>query len=123
MTTYTAKFFTDTDHAEETFEAETPEQAVTLARAFYDEHDEELQFESYDSGGMPVNEIQISDPEGNELAFWLNDDLRLRLAASDLLDALEAAVERLEISNYAGQEDAYIAQAKAAIGKAKGGAS
>ena len=30
---------------------------------------------------------------------------------------LETIVDRLEISNYAGEEDAYIGQAKAAIGE------
>ena len=43
--------------------------------------------------------------------------------ASDLLDAVEIALERLEIGNYAGEEDAYIEQIKAAIAKAKGGAA
>jgi hypothetical protein len=45
--------------------------------------------------------------------------MRLRLAARDLLNALEIALERLEISNCTGEEDEYIAQAKAAITKAK----
>ena len=92
MTTYTAQFHTDADFAERTFEADTPEQALTLARAFYDEHTEDLTFESYDSG-MPVNEIEIADDEGTRLAVWQDDDLRLRLAAADLVDALEVQAE------------------------------
>jgi hypothetical protein len=118
MTTYTATFRTDADYAEEKFEVATPEQALAKARAFHDEHDDELMFESY-NGGMPVNEIEITGPDGSELAVWMDDDLRLRLAASDLCDALETALERLEIGNYAGEEDEYIAQARAALTKAK----
>ena len=57
MKTYTAYFRTDGDYAEHEFEAETPEQALVLARAFYDEHTECLMFEGYD-GGQPVNEIE-----------------------------------------------------------------
>jgi len=44
-----------------------------------------------------VNEIAISGPAGDELAVWLDDELRFRLAASDLLETLEITVERLEI--------------------------
>src|SRR5208282_5339408 len=118
MTIYTAQFRTDADYAERTFKARTPEQALALARTFYDEHDGELLFQNYD-GGSPVNEIEIAGPEGSELAVWQDDDLRLRLASRDLLDALEIALERLEIGNYAGEEDDCIAQAKAAIARAK----
>jgi hypothetical protein len=118
MTTYIATFRTDADHAEHEFNAKTPDRALAKARAFHDEHTEDLMFESYD-GGMPVNEIAISGPGGDELAVWRDEDLRLRLAARDLLDALEAALERLEINNLDGEEDGYIAQAQAAIAKAK----
>jgi hypothetical protein len=118
MTTYTATFRTDADYAEETFEAATPEQSPAKARAFHDEHDDELTFESY-NGGTPVNGIEITGPDGSELAVWMDDDLRLRLAATDLCEALETALERLEIGNYAGEEDKYIAQARAALAKAR----
>jgi hypothetical protein len=46
---------------------------------------------SYD-GGMPVNEIAIKDANDNELAVWLDEDLRLRLGARDLLEAAELVV-------------------------------
>ena len=39
-------------------------------------------FESY-SDTMPVYEIVIQDADDNELAVWLDDDLRLRLAANE----------------------------------------
>jgi hypothetical protein len=118
MTKYTAYFRTDADYAEHEFQSDTPEQALALAHAFLDQNDEDLMFVSYD-GGHPVNEIEISSPGSSELAVWRDDDLRLRLASRDLLNALEVALERLEISNCGGEEDEYIAQVKAAIAKAK----
>ena len=36
MTIYTAQFGTDADYAERTFKAKTAEQALALARTFYD---------------------------------------------------------------------------------------
>jgi hypothetical protein len=94
MTTYTAHFHTDAEWAARDFEAETPEQALTLARQFYDNHFSELYFESY-GGGMPVNEIVIHHDDGEECATWQDDDLCLHLAARDLLHALEQAVAAL----------------------------
>jgi hypothetical protein len=89
--------------AEEEFKAETPEQALALARAFYDDHDEELIFQSYD-GGMPVTEIEISGEDGGELAIWRDKTLSLHLAAQSLLDACKVAIDRLEMNNYEGEE-------------------
>jgi hypothetical protein len=128
MTTYIAQFHTDADWAERTFDANTPEQALTLAQVFYDEHTEDLKFESYNSG-MPVNEIEIADGEGNRLAVWRDDDLRLRLAAPDLRDALKAqsdaaqtVIDAWETGDLAGAVrtlDASIQLARAALAKAK----
>jgi hypothetical protein len=72
--------------------ADTPQQALALARAFHDDHTEDLMFEGYDDN-QPVNEIEISGRDGDELAVWYDNDLRLRLAASDLLDAVEAQTD------------------------------
>jgi hypothetical protein len=119
MTTYTAYFRTDADWAEKTFKAKTPKQALAKARAFHDERDGELLFQEYD-GGLPVNEIEIATPEDDALAMWRDDDLHLRLAAPALLEALEFAVERLEINNHQGEEDEYIVRSRAAIASAKG---
>ena len=68
---------------------------------------------------MPVNEIAIKDANDNELAVWLDDDLRLRLAARDLLEAAELVVARWEQGDLA---DA-VRQLYDAIAKAKGGAA
>jgi hypothetical protein len=45
---------------------------------------------------MPVNEIAIYDADRNELAVWLDDDLRLRLAAGDLLESLSDLVTQIQ---------------------------
>jgi hypothetical protein len=115
MTTYTATFRTDADFATREFKAATPEQALKKARRF-DPLD--LMFESYD-GGMPVNEIIIQDADENELAVWRDEDLRLRLAARDLLDAAELVVARWERGDLAEA----VRGLDSAIAKAKGGAA
>lgn len=128
MTIYTAKFRTDADYATKRFDAETPAQALTQARAYYDEHDEELLFQEYD-GASAVSEIAITDPAGKEVAVWRDNERRLRLAADDMLDALEAqtdaaqavvdAWERGDLAGAVRSLDASIAEARAAIAKAK----
>ena len=131
MTIYTAQFRTDADYAEQEFKAKTAKQALALARKFYDEHDEDLLFQNYDGGGgSSVNEIEISGPEGSKLAVWQDDELRLRLAASDVLDALEAQIDAAQAVIDAWAEgdlagavralDGSIFAARAAIAKAKG---
>ena len=64
-----------------------------------------------------MNEILVYGPEGNELAAWHDDDLRLRLAARDLLEAAELVVARWSEGDLA---DA-VRQLDAAIANAKGG--
>ena len=66
------------------FKAATPKQALRKARRFYDYDPLDLMFESY-SDTMPVYEIVIQDADDNELAVWLDDELRLRLAANEFL--------------------------------------
>jgi hypothetical protein len=90
MTTYTAFFRTAAEYAMHDFEANSPEHALRMARAFFDDHDEDLMFEAYD-GGLPLDEIEIAGPEGHAPAVWHSDDLRLRLAAPGMLKALQMA--------------------------------
>jgi hypothetical protein len=132
MKTYTAYFRTDADWADKTFKAKTPEQALAQARAFHDEHDGELLFQEYD-GGLPLNEIEIVSPEGDELAIWRDKDLWLRLAAQDLFDALETQTDAAQavIDAWATGDLARAVRtltgatsaARAAIAAAKGGAN
>jgi hypothetical protein len=118
MTTYTAYFRTDAEFGTREIKAATPEQALKKARRLYDDDPLDLMFESY-GPGMPVNEIAINDPNDNELAVWLDEDLRLRLAARDLLEAAELVVARWEQGDLAGA----VRQLDDAIAKAKGGAA
>ena len=115
MKTYTAYFRTDAEFATREFKAATPEQALKKARRFYDHDPLHLTFAFYD-GGMPVNEIAIEDADYNELALWQDQDLRLRLAAGDLLAAAELVVARWSQGDLA---DA-VRELDAAIAKAKG---
>jgi hypothetical protein len=117
MTTYTVNFASDAEFASKNFDAETPEQALALARKLYEDEPSELWFEPYD--GMDVNEILVYDADGNELAVWYDDDMHLRLAARDLLDAAELVVARWEHSDLAEA----VRELSAAIAKAKGGAA
>jgi hypothetical protein len=129
MTTYTATFRTDADWASKSFKAKTPAQALAKARAFYDEHDGELLFQEY-NGGSAINEIEITGPKGHQLAVWRNDDLRLRLASRDLLDALQAQTDAAQavidawdkgnLAEAVRSLDASIAAARMAVAKTKG---
>ena len=118
MTTYEAIFYTDGDYAIREVEADTPEQALQLARKFYDEQTEDLDFQNRD-GGHDLNQIEILDGHSDQLAEWLSDDLRMRLAAPELLAAAEKVVARWEQGDLA---DA-VRQLDAAIAKAKRGAA
>lgn len=130
MTTFTAYFRTDAEFATREFEATTPKQALRKARKFLDTNVEDLMFEEY-GGGMPVNEIAIKDQHCDEVAVWYDDELSVRLAASDLLAALEGqtAAAQSVIENWAKGDlaaavrmlDASISAARAALAKAKGG--
>ena len=125
MTTYRAYFYTDGDFATRRFEADTPEQALALARQLYADDPVDLMFEPYD-GGLPVNEIAIHDSDYKELAVWRDDAKRMQLAARDLLDALTDLVERDRAeaadSGFTDEEMSWLEDARRAIAKAKGGA-
>ena len=101
MTTYTVYFRTDAQFASHDTEADTPEQALALAREL--DAPRELWFDPYDSI-MPVNEIVVSDPDGEEVAGWIDDDVHLHLAAYDMLAALEAQ-EMAEADPEAGRRE------------------
>src|SRR5580704_9859331 len=95
MTSYRVYLRSDIQWTMRTFKARSPERAIELARRFVDERFDELDFADYEPNDCPINEIEILDEHGNELAVWHDEDLRLRLAARDLLDALEKAVRAL----------------------------
>jgi hypothetical protein len=128
MKTYTAYFHTDAEYAIRNFKADTPAQALALARKFYDNNPSELTFVSYDDN-MPVNEISIDPDEGDAGAVWRDEDLSLSLAARDLLAALEQAVAalnsvpRFPVPSLLSCSYRIAAICDKAIAKAKGGAA
>jgi hypothetical protein len=80
-----------------------------------------LHFDKYDEA-QPVNHIEILDDDRNQLAHWRDADLLLRMAGTDLVEALgfcEMTLADLEASKRKG----YIAEAKklarAALAKAR----
>jgi hypothetical protein len=82
-----------------------------------EENPDSLDLDFYELCDCPINEIEINDEHGNELAVWYDDDMRLRLAASDLLAAAELVVARWEQGDLAEA----VRRLDAAIVKAKGG--
>ena len=126
MTSYTVHFRNSTAWASDEVEADTPENALALARKGVDDGSLDLWFDAYDMTSE-VNEIAVNDDDGNELAFWCDEDTSLRLAARDLLDALEELVsrERTEAAEcgFTDDEMTWLEDARRAIASAKGGAA
>jgi hypothetical protein len=119
MTTYTVHFRNSTAWASHDVQAKTPKQALARARKLLTEDSLDLWFERYDATS-DVNEIVVSDADGTELAFWFDEDTCLRLAASDMLEALEFIAADIEEGIRA--KGAWLKLARDAIAKAKGGA-
>jgi len=118
MTSYQVYLRSDIEWTVRKFEADTPQEAVELARQFADEHYDELEFSGYESCDCPINEIEVCDADGNELAVWLDADTRLRVAARELLDAAEKVAARWERGDLAEA----VRELSAAIANAKEGA-
>jgi hypothetical protein len=125
MTTYPVYLRSDIAWTRKSIDADTPEQAVELARRVAEENPDSLDLDFYELCDCPINEIEINDEHGNELAVWYDDDMRLRLAARDLLEALRFCDMTLA-DLHASKRKGYIQQAirltRAALAKAKGGA-
>jgi hypothetical protein len=75
ITTYTVYFRSDAETASHDLEAKTPQQALAQEKKLYSDDPLKLCFEPYDSG-QPMNEIAVCDTDGDEVAAWLDDDLR-----------------------------------------------
>jgi hypothetical protein len=126
-TEYTVHFRTDIESATTEIPARSPEAALAKARAIAadDDRRDDLFFEPY-SGRFPINEISVETHDGKEVAMWLDDDLLVRLAADDLLAAIEDAVTALNTARRfdvpALNRDSYQVAAKGAqaITKARG---
>jgi hypothetical protein len=117
MTTYRAEFFTAADYASRNFEAGTPEDALRLARQFYDNNCGEPDFCSHDDNAG-LDQIQIWDNKRGTLASWESDDYRLNKAAPELLKQSIRVLKMLPrcgIYNESG-----MAELRAAVFKAVG---
>jgi hypothetical protein len=128
MNTYTIKLFTEFHWAQMQRVAETPEQALAEAHKFAENHGfRELDFLNYDRDPC-VEAIDVSI-DGETVAEWQGPRYQLRLAAGDLLTALEQAVAALNsvprFTVPSLNSDSYRVAliCDEAIAKAKGGAS
>ena len=124
MPTYDAEFHTAAEWALLEIKAATPEKALAKARAI---DPITLDFAPYDDW-QPVNYITIRDADGNDLAEWLSDEIRISRVASKLLDVLEKFLAQ----NMGDPEDLLegddplrkiYAKARAAVAELKGGAA
>ena len=126
MTTYTVYFRSDLQSGMREIIAQTPEQALDLARQLASENPDNMVLDYFfEACDCPINEIEICDDHGNSLVTWFDDDMRLRLAATDLLEAAhlcEMALCDLETSRRKGYLTIALAKTRAAIAKAKRGA-
>ena len=69
MTIYTAKFLHRRRLGRGNVQGRHARPGACRWPGRYDEHTEDLMFQSYESG-MPVNEIEITGPDGSEVAVW-----------------------------------------------------
>lgn len=97
--------------------AHTPNQALQLARRFYDDNLIELDFRSYDDNAG-LDQIQIWDSERGTLASWESDDYRLRKAALEVLTALQAQTVAVVDSWHQGDLAAAVCTFDASISAA-----
>jgi hypothetical protein len=123
MTIFTA-YFECFVRATFEFDTETPEQALELARAKYNEDSNTLYFDHHDTDYYPP--IQEIDIRGEDLeptgVCWQTSPHRRREASFDLLNALEGLTEFVERYAYSVDVSGYLEAAHAAIAKARGNA-
>jgi len=94
MTTYTATFFAANVRATDEIEAETLQQALDLARKLADHDSSGLDWYPCDPCA-DVEEIDIESPDGDAGVLWQREDLRLRLAAPALAEALSGLLDQV----------------------------
>ena len=90
---FMAYFRTTAGPAEDIFVADTPEQALELARKAFTEDPGKFGYSPADCGYLRLQEIRIVNEHAKELLEWMTDEYRLQLAAPQLLNALESQVE------------------------------
>jgi hypothetical protein len=118
MKTFNVYFRTDQQWGMREIKAATATRALDRARRIAEEKPDSIALADYDSHIPTINEIEVCDEEDSQLIVWHDDDLRLRLHASDLLEAAEKVVARWERGNLA----AAVRDLAAVIATAKEGA-
>jgi hypothetical protein len=99
MPTYAVEFNTDAETAFRHIKAKTAEGALKAARRIAETRSDDLNFHSY-SDIHPIEEIVVKK-EGGKVCRWQSDDLRLRLAAPDLLAAACAVIDAWATGDFA----------------------
>jgi hypothetical protein len=119
MTKFTVHFRTDAQFATTEIVAETVELALAAAHEIIASESEKLYFHPH-FFTLPINEIAICDEgDSEELAIWLDDDLRLAVAARDLHRAARLVLASWELGDLAEA----MRELSAAVAKAEGGAT
>jgi hypothetical protein len=90
---YMAHFRTTAGPADDIFVADTPEQALELARKAFREDPGKFGFSPAECGYLELQEIRIVNDDAEEVLCWMTDEYRLQLYAPELLKALEKQVE------------------------------
>ncbi len=98
MMTYKAYFETEHRFAIKKINADTPEQALEEAKRIATDKPDSLDYCAFSYVGT-VRVIEICDDKATTLGAWRDDELILRLAARDLLEALEQAVQALNTAD------------------------
>ena len=92
MPRYPARLSTQTGFIDVQIEADTPQAALTMAQAWVQNNDfsnPDVDVQDYHRD-YPVEEIEIWGMDGETLAIWRSDDVRLEMATGQLLAALRA---------------------------------
>jgi len=90
---YMAMFRTTVGPAEDIFAAETPAEALALARKAFGEDPGKFGFSPAECGYLELQEIHIINRDAEEVLHWMTDAYRLQLYAPELLKALERQAE------------------------------
>jgi hypothetical protein len=118
MTNFSVYFRTDQQWGMREIKAKTATRALERARRIAEEKPYSIDLADYDSYVPTINEIEVCDERDNQVIIWHDEDMRLRLAARDLLEAAEKVVARWEQGDLAEA----VRELDAAIAKAKEGA-
>jgi hypothetical protein len=91
MPRYPIRLSTHTGFVDVPFEADTPQAALTMAQEWVRNNDfshRDVDVHDYHRD-YPVEEIESRGMDGETLAIWRSDDVRLHMAAGQLLAALQ----------------------------------